>query len=395
MSEVIKILHTPLVPVKIIRIGNQLVVQTLLNGQQGIQGETGPQGPQGLPGATGNTGLQGIIGNTGSQGIPGIQGTAGNDGIDGLPGTDGATGLTGPQGIQGVAGATGATGQTGATGPQGESITGPQGPAGATGSQGATGAAGAAGADGIGTAASVGTLVNSLTDKATPVDADQVGLMDSAESNIWKKLSWANIKATLKVYFDSLTTTLTNKTISGAGNTLTNIGTSSISDAAITNAKMANIAANSIRGNNASSAVGTEFIMKSVAEQTIATTVTWTAGTAPTGETKLYRWSQNEMMRQITVFIHLNYTTAGATVTQVIIPFMSDLPNPVIPTGLTGASVILYTGPGAIMTSTTSANNGATAARIQRNSADTGFEFRIASVSISGKYATTTIIYPY
>lgn len=39
-----------------------------------------------------------------------------------------------------------------------------------------------------------GALINSATSKATPVDADYVGLMDSAASNILKKLSWANIK---------------------------------------------------------------------------------------------------------------------------------------------------------------------------------------------------------
>jgi hypothetical protein len=41
--------------------------------------------------------------------------------------------------------------------------------------------------------------------KSTPVDADAVLLYDSADANgLWKKLSWSNIKATLKIYFDSL-----------------------------------------------------------------------------------------------------------------------------------------------------------------------------------------------
>ena len=54
------------------------------------------------------------------------------------------------------------------------------------------------------TTTTIGSLINSATEKTTPVDADMVGLMDSAASNILKKLSWLNIKATLKTYFDTL-----------------------------------------------------------------------------------------------------------------------------------------------------------------------------------------------
>lgn len=54
------------------------------------------------------------------------------------------------------------------------------------------------------TATTVGALINASTAKATPVDADLIGLMDSAASNVLKKLSWANLKATLKTYFDTL-----------------------------------------------------------------------------------------------------------------------------------------------------------------------------------------------
>lgn len=54
------------------------------------------------------------------------------------------------------------------------------------------------------TQTSEGSLINAATAKATPVDADLIGLMDSAASNILKKLSWANVKATLKTYFDTL-----------------------------------------------------------------------------------------------------------------------------------------------------------------------------------------------
>ncbi len=50
----------------------------------------------------------------------------------------------------------------------------------------------------------IGELINSSGAKTTPADADVVGLMDSAAGNILKKLSWTNIKATLKTYFDGL-----------------------------------------------------------------------------------------------------------------------------------------------------------------------------------------------
>lgn len=40
--------------------------------------------------------------------------------------------------------------------------------------------------------------------KMTPVDADTVAMVDSEASNALKKVSWANVKATLKSYFDTL-----------------------------------------------------------------------------------------------------------------------------------------------------------------------------------------------
>ena len=61
---------------------------------------------------------------------------------------------------------------------------------------------------------SIASTIHGATAKTTPVDADEVGLIDSAASNVLKKLTWSNIKATLKSYFDTVTTTLTNKTLS-------------------------------------------------------------------------------------------------------------------------------------------------------------------------------------
>lgn len=52
--------------------------------------------------------------------------------------------------------------------------------------------------------------INGATDKTTPVDNDRLALIDSAASNALKKLSWANLKATLKTYFDTLYATPTS-----------------------------------------------------------------------------------------------------------------------------------------------------------------------------------------
>ena len=53
--------------------------------------------------------------------------------------------------------------------------------------------------------------ISGLTDKPIPVDADVVVIDDSAVANAKKKLTWANIKATLKTYFDTLYATTTYK----------------------------------------------------------------------------------------------------------------------------------------------------------------------------------------
>jgi len=53
-------------------------------------------------------------------------------------------------------------------------------------------------------AANVGASIHGVTGKTTPADADTMGLIDSAASNVLKKVTWANVKATLKAYFDSI-----------------------------------------------------------------------------------------------------------------------------------------------------------------------------------------------
>lgn len=69
-------------------------------------------------------------------------------------------------------------------------------------------------------AGNIAPAIVGATAKTTPVDADGVGLIDSAAANVLKFLSWANLKATLKTYFD----TLYNSTITFGTGVLTALG---------------------------------------------------------------------------------------------------------------------------------------------------------------------------
>lgn len=54
------------------------------------------------------------------------------------------------------------------------------------------------------TVTTLGALINGATAKTTPVDADNVPITDSAASHVTKKVTWANIKATLLTYFNAI-----------------------------------------------------------------------------------------------------------------------------------------------------------------------------------------------
>jgi hypothetical protein len=74
------------------------------------------------------------------------------------------------------------------------------------------------------TATTIGALTAGATTKATPVDADVIGLSDSAASNVLKKLSWANLKTALQSVFATLAGTSGGQTLRGgtaASETLT------------------------------------------------------------------------------------------------------------------------------------------------------------------------------
>lgn len=59
---------------------------------------------------------------------------------------------------------------------------------------------------------SLDAYIAGRTEKVTPVDADTLPLTDSAASSVLKKVTWANVKATIKAYTDTLYATLTHAT---------------------------------------------------------------------------------------------------------------------------------------------------------------------------------------
>ncbi len=67
------------------------------------------------------------------------------------------------------------------------------------------------------TPVSMGTLILSANEKTTPIDADMVSIMDTADSNKLKKLSWANVKVVLKAYFDTLYAAASTNSFPGFG----------------------------------------------------------------------------------------------------------------------------------------------------------------------------------
>ena len=54
--------------------------------------------------------------------------------------------------------------------------------------------------------------ISELTNYTPPLDADVIPIVDDS-GGATKKLTWANLKATIKSYYDSASSTLTNKTL--------------------------------------------------------------------------------------------------------------------------------------------------------------------------------------
>lgn len=97
------------------------------------------------------------------------------------------------------------------------------------------------------TAARIGILTAGAVAKTTPANADLIGLADSAASNTLKKLTWSELKAALKTYFDTLYNKYVHPNHSGDVTSVAD-GAQTIAANAVTNMKLADMANATIKG---------------------------------------------------------------------------------------------------------------------------------------------------
>ena len=94
---------------------------------------------------------------------------------------------------------------------------------------------------------SFGDFIHWADSKTTPVDADEVPLLNSVGAWIMEKVTWANIKATLKTYFDTLYNMYVHPNHSGEVTSVGD-GAQTITEKAVTLAKMNDMATASLLG---------------------------------------------------------------------------------------------------------------------------------------------------
>jgi hypothetical protein len=122
-----------------------------------------------------------------------------------------------------------------------------------------------------------GTFVAGLTAKTTPIDTDFFGIMDSADSNLYKKISYANFKIAFKAFFDLIYNPYrfrVSSTVSTSALTGTTASTFMVSDVLIpagtvTPGKIITIRVRGIRSISVSSNTGINFAISPTPGQTV------------------------------------------------------------------------------------------------------------------------------
>lgn len=127
--------------------------------------------------------------------------------------------------------------------------------------------------------------LTSLTAKTTLADADQLGLADSAASNVGKKITWANVMVQILAY----TGTVTNKRIQKRAVTVTQAATptTNTDNGDIFNITALAQAITSMTTNLSGTPVDGEMILFQITDDGTARAITWGASFASTTGTTL------------------------------------------------------------------------------------------------------------
>lgn len=144
--------------------------------------------------------------------------------------------------------------------------------------------------------------------------------------------------------------------------------------------------------NSGSSAEATGEAFQYTNEQTYSGTITWTGTTAPSGSTNhSYQWER--VGKLVTLRICLNYGSAGSALTAVNMALPADAPNPLVPTGFSGNSSVIYNGT-AHMSNALTVSTAVHRGHMRINSGSTGYELFITTgTSGAYRYAQITITY--
>lgn len=150
----------------------------------------------------------------------------------------------------------------------------------------------------------------------------------------------------------------------------------------------------SIRANNTNAAAdATNFTYKSFLDLAYADTAVWTFATTKPSGTPVIRYSWSQINKDVKITMTCYYPTAGSSVTAATFVLPTDMPAPKEPTGTGAADDVLYPGTGFITTNYATEPTISGRAFMKVNSADTGYEFKVVSSSVSARYAVFTINY--
>lgn len=128
-----------------------------------------------------------------------------------------------------------------------------------------------------------------------------------------------------------------------------------------------------------------------VAEQNIASTITWDGTPPSTIVNNTYHWSQK--YKEVTARFSLNYSSAGTTNTTVTIALPADMPTPETPSGLSGNNIVWIMGSGRLGTNTGSTTGGQVRGYLGTDGSGNPIFVIIGSSSLAAKTASLTITY--